>query len=243
MKKFLIFVLALISGLCAHALSSNTKEVMLEGENVEMVSKSSSNTTDLNRIWGRTKFFDIRYDWSKMSEIKGKDISLKADLGISFLLGNTYLLHTKPLWGMVKFGLDAIWFDTSFISYPKKNVFDGDEWNVRDGFRFDLGMGVGPSVNIAPFSNFGNALKFLKIQVYFHFTPSLSLLNFDSEVYDEKDNHFGFSPFINFGGVITWKMIGLGVEGRWCTGKYSGVDSGSSKFKSNTGRFIIRFCW
>lgn len=243
MKKFLIFVLAFIPGLFVHAQPSDTNEALINGEHVEKVSNSSINNTDLNRIWGRTKFFDIRYDWSKMREIEGKDVSLKADIGFSFVLGNTYLLHKKPLWGMVKFGLDAIWFDTSFISYPKKNVFDGDGWDVTNGFRFDLGMGVGPSINVAPFSNFDNALKFLKLQVYFHFTPSFSLLNFDSEVYNKKENHFAFSPFINFGGVVTWKMIGIGVEGRWCTGRYSGFYEESSKFKSDTGRFIIRFCW
>lgn len=194
-----------------------------------------------NRIWGRTKFIDIRYAWNTMKRDGYSDGSLKGGQGVSLDIGKTYLLNKKPLLGMLKFGIDAVWMDMSGFVYDTSDVFDGEEGNTTT--KFDLGIGVGPSINLAPFSHFDNALKDLKFQLYVHFTPSFSALFFNREKYDEKKTYFAFSPFINFGGVITWKMIGLGLEGRWCKAHYSSMDDGSYNFKSETGRVIIRFCF
>lgn len=217
----------------------------------------------LGSIWGRTKFLDVNYVWSNLTL---PDVKKKSNAGVALNLGNTYYLHKKPLLGMIKIGLDAVWMDLNYATYKKGDFkipslnpddydFDGngdygnyEDWEDEVEFgnfgwhKIDLGIGVGPSVNIAPFSSCNNALQHLKAQLFFHFTPSYTALLMSDD--DETKFYHGFSPVLNFGGAITWKMIGLGVEGRWCTAKFNLVDgednNSKDKVKTSSCRLFIR---
>lgn len=216
----------------------------------------------LKAIWGRTKFFDVNYVWSNLKD--DWKAEKKSNYGVALNLGNTYYLHKKPLLGMIKIGLDAIWMDLTYANYEKGNFhlpslnpddyynedngydYDGDmEFGSLGWHKIDIGLGFGPSVSIAPFTSFDNALKDLKAQLYFHFTPSFTALLSSSDE-DDIEFHGGFSPIFNFGGDITWKMIGLGIEGRWCSAKFSNFtdsDAGSDKYKTSDCRLFIRLCF
>ena len=64
-------------------------------------------TEDLNQaIWkDRAKYFNIGYVNQTMTD-KTFGGELKSDFGVSLSNGKTYYLHKKPLFGMVKIGLD-----------------------------------------------------------------------------------------------------------------------------------------
>lgn len=244
---------------------------MLKGEN-----EQRKQDDKLKSIWRRTKFFNIFYT---NSTLKLEDaVDKKSRFGVGFNIGNTYFLHRRPLAGMVKFGLDAVWTDFNYVNYDKGNFkfsipseddyddfndFDEDDDEFMSGglgwHKLDIGIGVGPSVHVAPFSSFSNGLEHLRAQLYFHFTPSMSILLMSDD--DETKAHYGFSPVFNFGGVISWKAIAVGLEGRWCSAKYSDLDfggeeeggeydavpevngNGKTKFKTSSLRVFLRLCW
>ena len=249
---------------------------MLKGEN-----EQRKQDDKLKSIWRRTKFFNIAYT---NSTLKLEDaVDKKGKFGVGISMGNTYFLHRRPLAGMVKFGLDAVWMDINYVNYEKGDFkldlsgITGGDYDDYDDFndydegddefmsgslgwhKLDIGIGVGPSVHVAPFSSFSNGLEHLRAQLYFHFTPSMSILLTSDD--DETKAHYGFSPVFNFGGVISYKMIAVGLEGRWCSAKYSKLDfddeeeggeyeavpevngNGKTKFKTSSLRAFVRFCW
>ena len=141
--------------------------------------------------------------------------------------GVTYYLHKKPLFGMVKIGLDWSWMDFNYVKYSKVEesyVDDGGYDPFYDSYmdgeedldldfgchQLEYGMQIGPSITVNPIDH-------LKISTYFRFQPSGSVMLLDDEVY------YGFVPFFNFGAAVAWKAISIGVEGRWGGTKYHGV--------------------
>ena len=198
---------------------------------------------DYSSIWKRSKFFNIGYVSSTITpqNMDGK----KSNFGAALVLGNTYFLHSKPIAGMVKIGLDAIWFDINYVNYEKGSFklpnFSGiddwkdypwdngwedyeDETDLNLGWhKLDIGMGIGPSVHVSPLSFLNNSARDLRVSLYFHFTPSATALIVSDS--DDTNVHYGFSPVFNFGGAIQWKAIGFGVEGRWCTAKFNSIST------------------
>lgn len=287
MKRHLLPLVAVLAMACpayaqvtdtpATEQTSATQIDSLRQEVAMLKSENEQRRTDekTKSIWKRTKFFDIAF---VSSHIKPEDgLEKDSKFGVALNLGNTYFLHRKPLAGMVKIGLDAIWADINYVNYDKGsfsfsnlpsmsdyddyNDFDYDEEDFELGslgwHKLDIGMGVGPSVHVAPFTSFSNGLEHLRAQLYFHFTPSFSALIVSDD--NETKAHYGFSPVFNFGGVISYKMIAIGVEGRWCSAKYKNLsfddededefgemvpeNNGKTKFKTSSVRAFIRFCY
>lgn len=82
---------------------------MLKGEN-----EQRKQDDKLKSIWRRTKFFNIAYT---NSTLKLEDaVDKKGKFGVGISMGNTYFLHRRPLAGMVKFGLDAVWMDINYVN-------------------------------------------------------------------------------------------------------------------------------
>lgn len=268
MKKLLLAAALLLTA--QQAMMAQDSEYQSENERLEALQQEVdllkadqqklASEQKLKSVWGRTKFLDVNYVWSTL-EVDG-GLKNKSNAGVALHLGNTYYLHKEPLLGMIKIGLDAIWMDLNYANYKKGNFkipsfnfgdYDDDydydyddEWDDDLGnfgwHKIDLGIGVGPSVNVAPFGSYDNALQHLRAQLYFHFTPSYSGLLLSDD--DETKFYHGFSPVVNFGGAITWKMIGLGVEGRWCSAKYNLIDgednNSKDKIKTSDCRLFIR---
>ena len=62
------------------------------------------------KIWGRKKYFNISYGMPSLTRGNGLE-KLNSDFAVAINRGNTYYLHKKPLFGMLKFGLDWTVFD------------------------------------------------------------------------------------------------------------------------------------
>jgi len=135
--------------------------------------------------------------------------------------GKTYYLHKKPLLNMIKFGIDATWFELSYAKYSEPDVFaEGGSYtraynDYSSGYEdyyeedFDLGihqidasMHVGPSVTVNPVGD-------LKVAAYFHYVPTYSMV-----VIDDSFGH-GYVSNFAFGASVAYKAISVGIEHRW----------------------------
>ena len=182
------------------------------------------------RVWkDRAKYFNVAYVSQSLS-LKDAPGTWRADYGVALTRGRTYYLHKKPLLGMIKFGIDWTQIDINFAKYEDKWGFfsgygygdydgggnyydpydDYDTGGPEDMYQAELAMAVGPSVTVNPVDE-------LKAALYFRVAPSLAMLY----VADELSMSYG--TFFTFGGSVSWKVISLGIEGRWGNVKYDSL--------------------
>ena len=201
------------------------------------------------RIWkDRAKYFNVAYVSQSLS-LKDAPGTWRADYGVALTRGRTYYLHKKPLLGMIKFGIDWSYFDINFAKYEDKwgffggdyyddgsydggNYYDPDdpsgegdyyEDETEDMYQAEIGMSVGPSVTINPIDH-------LKANLYFRVTPSFSML------YAAEEFSTSYGTFFSFGGAISYRVISLGIEGRWGNVKYDSMfDLGALEDIEDTG--------
>lgn len=177
----------------------------------------------------------------------GEDFQYNSRYGFSLSVGTQYLWPKGQGWAgnRIKVGVDARWYDMSYVNYKKWPEYKGDsDWDdyFDDDYDYDygydddeeefdlgihqltIGMGVGPAVVVAPFSNSGNALRFLRANLYCHFNPSASLILYKDYEGDTQAS-WAFVPGIDYGLNFQWKFVTLGVEGRWGAAKYKNIIS------------------
>lgn len=221
------------------------------------------------QIWSRRKkYFNIGYVKQTLTckDLPGNP-QLKSDFGVSLAFGRTFYLHKKPLFGMLKFGLDLTLPEITYVKYKESDVFysseetgtgnsyDYDDYEDEDinlgMHQVDIGAQIGPSITVNPIDH-------LKVSTYCHFAPAGSIIILDDEV------NASFVPYVTFGGAVAYKAISIGVEGRWGTAKYNGlsvnddyedyddfsgsdpsidnfVDKSKTKFKTKSLTFYISF--
>lgn len=264
MKKFFTLLIgSLLWSLVATAQEPIYQDQVTLQDQAEKIDSLQRVIDDLNsqlttqkkieRVWeGRAKYFNISYVNQKLI-FKDFDVpDLKNDFGVALSWGKTYYLHKKPLLGMLKFGLDWSWVDLNYAKYtivePGYEGPEGQHYesNETGGHQLEYGMQFGPSVTINPIQD-------LKVSLYFRLTPSFS------GMYMSDGFNYNYATFYNFGGAIAWRVISLGVEGRWGSAKYnefapevtdegflegdSSYEEGPSKTKLKTSsvRFYIGF--
>ncbi len=175
------------------------------------------------RIWKkRAKYFNIGYITNQtLTDKVDAEAEWKSDFGVSLTFGKTYYLHKKLLLNMIKFGIDATWFELSYAKYSEPDVFaEGGSYtraynDYSSGYEdyyeedFDLGihqidasMHVGPSVTVNPVGD-------LKVAAYFHYVPTYSMV-----VIDDSFGH-GYVSNFAFGASVAYKAISVGIEHRW----------------------------
>ena len=175
------------------------------------------------RIWKkRAKYFNIGYITNQtLTDKVDAEAEWKSDFGVSLTFGKTYYLHKKPLLNMIKFGIDATWFELSYAKYSEPDVFaEGGSYtraynDYSSGYEdyyeedFDLGihqidasMHVGPSVTVNPVGD-------LKVAAYFHYVPTYSMV-----VIDDSFGH-GYVSNCAFGASVAYTAISVGREHRW----------------------------
>lgn len=191
-----------------------------------------------DRVWKRKRYLNIAYITSQT--LTNKDVAgleWKSKFGVGIAKGKTYYFHRKPILGMIKIGLDWTQFDISYAQYEdpyeastssnyskrrqmKAGIFDeGVDDNTEFDFTQDFGMqqiegamAIGPSVTVNPYN-------YLKVAAYFHYMPTGSVALLDSEA------SFAFVNNMAFGMSLAYKVISLGFETRWGTGKYNKFDT------------------
>ena len=181
------------------------------------------------------------------------DQALKSNFGASLTVGRTYFLHKKPIARMIRFGIDATWFDLNYANYKLqyKYVGDygggyyddyyGDEEESYSYHQAEIAMHAGPSVTVNPIDK-------LNVHAYFRYAPSFSILYADSFF-------GGYASYFVTGAAVSYNWIGLGVEARFGKPKLkefgAGEDEGdydydysyptSFKAKFSGVRFYVTF--
>ena len=212
-------------------LSSELAKIKSHVSQVEKVNR-------LEKIWKRKKYIKIGYATPSIERTDGEEMEWETDFAISLQKGKTAYLHAKPLWGMVKFGIDYGFLDVSYAKLKLKNkryvsssgsigsgssnadgfdeiVSDDPNGSILDAVGIKLGMHkfeytmhVGPSISVNPWNH-------LIISAYFHAIPTASgLVQNDTFSY-------GFGCAMSAGISIAYKCISVGVEGLWSKIKYT----------------------
>lgn len=188
-----------------------------------------------DKIWGRKKYFNLGYN---MENLNNDDAAseLSRKFGASMTIGRTFYLHKNPILGMIKFGLDWSYIDLNAAGYNYKytyvnnengnssNNIETDEYGI---YKMELGMQFGPSVTVNP-------VDYLKVNVYFRYSPSYSVILDDGFQFNGS-----YGSYMNFGLAVSYKVISLGYEMRWGTSNIS-YDN-SSKWDAKGSKVYISF--
>lgn len=218
---------------------------------------------DLNRrVWGKGRFLRIGY--ANAQTANETNPVEKSKYSFFLTKGTTYYLFpSKPIAGMIKFGIDATWFDIQYSKF--KSLDESGDWTSEipsggsndDDFDLDFnlgtmalgfGMGVGPSVTVAPFIRMKKALQPLRATLYFHYVPTLEMFMESND--EDTELSSAFCNMFKFGGEIHYRKIGLGIEGRWGASDFNPTyfdeeldrgDSSKYKRKFASTRFYVQF--
>lgn len=244
MKKLVYFIFASIFPLSIYA-----QEVSVDNGNVNKVDSLTQVVNELSSkiqkveddkrsesIWKkRRKYFYIGYMNQTLTHQDVPGLEWKSDLGFSFGIGRTYYLHKKPLFNMLKFGLDATWLDISYAKYsqpkgweePSESTELDDEEDLGT-HQVEIGLHFGPSITINPVDH-------LKLNGYFHFIPSGSMIILNDEANTSYVSNFAV------GAAISYKAISLGIESRWGKAKYNSfsVDEEATDFEDMEGDYDV----
>lgn len=226
------------------------------------------------RPWSRSrkrrKYWKIGITSPNLERTDGEEMKWKTKGSFFIQKGRTSYLHSKPIAGMIKFGIDYGFIDVTYSKLELKEISYSGESGTRasDGFddivsgdpdgdigiseltgidlgmhKIDYALHVGPSISVNPWNK-------LIATAYFHVMPTASSII-------QKDNFsYGFGCMMAAGVSVAYKAISLGVEGVWGKIKYTqtdfggdedeeeGYDSDNSEDKSaslfNTEKFTLK---
>lgn len=213
--------LAYIFLVCAIPIGAYAQDTPVNGRNVDKVDSLTQVVSELSSkvqkveddkrneaVWKkRSRYFYIAYGKNQLKDNSNK---LSSDYSFAMISGRTYYLHKRPLGGMVKFGIDWNFADVNFAKYPDltpvKVSNDQLDPELAETFdlapmQIDLGMGIGLSCTVNPVNH-------LKAGIYFHVTPSYSM------VLQNEELHSSYATFFNFGLHASYKAISLAFEMR-----------------------------
>lgn len=225
MRKLLFMVC--IMALCGQMRAQSNDSIQHRIDSLENVVKelteTAKNEKKDNSIWGRKKFLTIGYVKQSLAPTYGD--KLKSNIGFSMASGRTIYLHKKPLWGRLKFGLD-LGIDINYAKYEDYedqendyNDYQEDEALISGMHQCDIGALIGANATVNPVGD-------MRVSAYFRFIPSYSMLVLDGGI------NGSYVSFFTYGGEISWKVIGIGVEGRFGNGKYSSIMAESEDMES-----------
>lgn len=188
-----------------------------------------------NKIWGKGRFTRLGYSIAQTAEANAN--IEKGEWGFFFTKGTTYLFPKKAWGGLVKVGVDAVWFDFQVSRY--KAPYSDESWTSTpwdnleqsdDDMDFDIGrlglsmgVGVGPNVSIAPFAISSiDILKPLRFSLYFHYNPTLMMYMMSQD--GDMEVSTAYCNMMQFCGTIKYRKLGIGIEGFWGQGKFKPID-------------------
>ncbi|MDR1201177.1 MAG: hypothetical protein LBL58_06030 [Tannerellaceae bacterium] len=168
----------------------------------------------------RKKYINLSFTNMKMTQDDFPE--LKSNYGVAFSVGRTFYLHKEPIANMIRFGIDATWFDMNYTNYKIEYItnLDTEKYEYYQG---EISMHIGPSITINPVDK-------LDIHGYFRYAPTFSGLYTDDAFYGN------YASFFVGGGSISYGVIGLGIESQFGNCDYkefvsNNDDEVSSKLK------------
>ncbi len=259
MKKYLIIAAMTLLGIGqtnAQDYTDSSTELAVQKEDLSSINK---------RIWGKGRF--MRLGYSKTETGSQFDPIEKSKYSFFMTKGTTYRFPKKAIGGLVKIGIDAVWFDIQFSKFKSpysdldwssdiietEDPDDEPELDINIGrMAFSTGMGIGPNVSVAPFALTSiKGLQPLRASIYFHYAPTMQI--YAKSQGGDIELSTAFCNMMNFGGNISYRAIALGIEGRWGKSKFKPLDFesilgdgeslGSQKYtrKFANTRFYIQF--
>lgn len=167
---------------------------------------------ETSKEW-RKKFINLSFTNVTLSQDNVQD--LKSNYGAAFTLGKTYFLH-KPISDMLRFGIDATWFDINYSNYKIEHItyWETDKYQYHQG---EISLHVGPSITFEP-------VKKLAVHAYFQYAPTFAML-----YTGESETFYGnYASLWVAGGNVSYKSIGLGIESRFGNINYKPLGSSDS---------------
>lgn len=206
------------------------------------------------KIWKRKKYWKLGFGNPTLERTDGEDMTWKTDFAVSVQRGKTIYFHSKPLWGMVKIGLDYGFMDLSYaklklksfdvsnselptvpgISSGSNDGFDEIESSDPDGsFLSMMGVDLGMhkfeyGFHVGP-SVSVNPWNHLIVSAYFHAMPTAS------GILENDKFSYGFGCATAAGVSVSYKAISVGVEGVWGTIKYRQVSFSEDEGEGDYG--------
>ncbi len=157
----------------------------------------------------RPKYRNFSFSSQKLT-IDGVGSDVKG-IGGAFTTGRSYIVHPKPIAGMLRLGIDATWLDVNYAGY---------DYSRHDDVRFDkrhqleVAVGVGVSAHVTPY-------RLLGVHAYFRFMPSFSGMLDSGGGFEGTAIMGNYASFFVAGGAVSWGTISLGAEARWGGAIYS----------------------
>lgn len=179
-----------------------------------IISCIGSFAQETDKEW-RKKFINLSFCNTTLSQDNVQP--LKSNYGAAFTVGRTYFLH-KPIGGLLRFGIDATWFDINYTNYDVEHItyWDTKKYQHHQG---EVSLHVGPSVTLKP-------LKRVILHAYFQYAPTFAVIyTGNNEILSGN-----YASMWVIGGSVSYGAIGLGIESRF--GKVSYKPFKSTDFET-----------
>lgn len=179
---------------------------------------------------------NINLGYVSTSFTQGDSPKQKSNYGVSFNVGRTFYVHKKPIANMLRFGIDATWFDLTYTNYDYKHApfTEFDEAKKSQTHELEAGMQIGPSFTINPVSR-------LTVHGYFRFAPSFTGFYTDDDAFDDHDKfHGAYAPYWVTGGSVSYGTIGVGIEARFGNAKMESVLIPPTKDDNSTKKETLK---
>jgi len=193
------------------------------------------------------KGHSIDITWGNQT-LKNKDTggSFNSDINVGIRADFLKIkLHKNPIADMLRIRFD-VGADINFAKYTSPDgpwTHNGVTYNQKDSridwdpMQAELGIAIGPSVQIAPIKSYQS----VQFSAFFHVIPSASGIINDTEV------SVAYNTFMSTGIAATWKFIGVGYEYRWGSAKYEDKNSKNDtyglkqEYETSANNVFIRF--
>ena len=209
------------------------------------------------KIWGRKKYWKLGFANPHMERTDGEEMTWKNQFSVFVQQGSTVYFHPKPLFGMLKFGLDYGFCDLSYTKLKLKSIElsessgSGSGGNTNsDGFddivsddpsgsigallgidlgmhKFEYALHVGPSISLNPWNH-------IIVAAYFHAMPTAS------GILENDKFSYGFGCAMAAGASVSYKLISVGVEGLWSKIKYHQASFGDGDDEDGDNLFTTK---
>lgn len=215
------------------ALTSELAQIKSRLDNVEQEQL-------YEKVWKRKKYWKLGIGAPNIERTDGQPMTWDSEFSFFIQRGRTIYFHSKPLWGMVKIGLDYGFMDLSYTKLKLKTggpltsatstqettsmadpddgfapiVSDEPSGSLGSFLDIDLGMHkIDYGLHVGP-SVSVNPWNHLIVTAYFHVMPTASVI--------VENDAFSFAGgcAMSAGVSVSYKALSVGVEGVWSNLKY-----------------------